>query len=118
MSSTAKDDESSEEGSGEEYEDGEYTDEDGSEEQSEEGTGSEEDEEDEDEEPKLKYQRLGANVMDILKRDSASCMAVHDKFLVGNSSLFCLEVLYWSNKSIPYLLGNGDALGGSVCFRF
>ena len=37
----------------------------------------------EEEEPKLKYQRLGSNVIEILKRDAASCMCVHDKFLVG-----------------------------------
>jgi hypothetical protein len=98
MSSTAKDDESSEEGSGEEYEEEEYTDEEGSEEQSEEGTGSEDDEEDEDEEPKLKYQRLGANVMDILKRDSASCMAVHDKFLVSNFLCLFVKTISLSTK--------------------
>lgn len=43
---------------------------------------SEEDEEEEDEEPKLKYQRLGLSVLDILKNDAATCMHVHDKFLV------------------------------------
>jgi hypothetical protein len=43
----------------------------------------EEDSEEEDEEPKLKYLRLGANVLDILKSDAGSCMAVHDKFLVS-----------------------------------
>eukprot|EP01119_Soliformovum_irregulare_P019120 TRINITY_DN5998_c0_g1_i1.p1 TRINITY_DN5998_c0_g1~~TRINITY_DN5998_c0_g1_i1.p1 ORF type:complete len:882 (+),score=254.78 TRINITY_DN5998_c0_g1_i1:60-2705(+) len=37
--------------------------------------------EEEDEEPKLKYQRLGSHVVEILRRDAASCMAVHDKFL-------------------------------------
>jgi hypothetical protein len=39
-------------------------------------------EEEEDEEPKLKYQRLGFSVLDILKDDSATCMHVHEKFLV------------------------------------
>ena len=34
-----------------------------------------------DEEPKLKYVRLGASVFDILQKDSATCMAVHEKFL-------------------------------------
>jgi hypothetical protein len=34
-----------------------------------------------DEEPKLKYVRLGASVFDILQKDAATCMAVHDKFL-------------------------------------
>ena len=42
----------------------------------------EEESEEEEEEPKLKYHRLGFSVIDILKEDSATCMAVHDKFLV------------------------------------
>jgi len=59
-----------------------------SEEEEEEDDEEEEDEEeggessDEDEEPKLKYRRLGSSVADILKGDEASCMAVHEKFLV------------------------------------
>ena len=43
----------------------------------------EEDEEEEDEEPKLKYHRLGFSVIEILKETSATCMAVHEKFLVS-----------------------------------
>ena len=45
-------------------------------------TDDSESEEEEDEEPQLKYQRLGAGVTDILKKDSASCLYAHDKFLV------------------------------------
>ncbi|XP_031573890.1 vacuolar protein sorting-associated protein 41 homolog [Actinia tenebrosa] len=42
----------------------------------------EESEEEEEEEPKLKYERLGNAVNDILKgKECASCMAVHSKFL-------------------------------------
>jgi hypothetical protein len=41
----------------------------------------EEEEEEEEEEPKLKYQRLGASVTEILKTDSASCLSSHEKFL-------------------------------------
>ncbi len=40
----------------------------------------EEDDEDE-EEPQLKYQRLGNSVPDILKRESASAVHVHEKFV-------------------------------------
>lgn len=43
---------------------------------------SEDEEDEEDEEPRLKYQRLGANVSEILREDAASCMVVHEKFLV------------------------------------
>ncbi len=36
-------------------------------------------EEDSEEEPKLKYERLSNGVTDILQKDAASCMTVHDK---------------------------------------
>jgi hypothetical protein len=42
----------------------------------------EDEEEEEEEEPRLKYQRLGHSVAEILKRDAASCLAAHEKFLV------------------------------------
>ena len=35
-----------------------------------------------DEEPKLRYQRLGMNVVEELEKDEATCLAVHQKFLV------------------------------------
>ncbi|XP_042202802.1 vacuolar protein sorting-associated protein 41 homolog isoform X2 [Callorhinchus milii] len=47
---------------------------------SEESTDESEEEESE-EEPKLKYERLANGVTEILKKDAASCMTVHDKFL-------------------------------------
>ncbi len=53
-----------------------------SEEETEKSEEEEEDEDEEEEEPKLKYQRLGFSVLDILKEDAATCMHVHDKFLV------------------------------------
>lgn len=36
-------------------------------------------EEDTEEEPKLKYERLTNGVTEILQKDAASCMTVHDK---------------------------------------
>jgi hypothetical protein len=57
-------------------------------------SGEEDDEEDEEEdEPKLRYQRLGASVSDILTRDDAAAMAVHEKvraafFPLSNRVLF------------------------------
>ncbi|XP_059840611.1 vacuolar protein sorting-associated protein 41 homolog isoform X1 [Hypanus sabinus] len=41
----------------------------------------ESEEEESEEEPKLKYERLGNGVTEILQKDVASCMIVHDKFL-------------------------------------
>eukprot|EP01088_Endostelium_zonatum_P016114 TRINITY_DN4223_c0_g1_i1.p1 TRINITY_DN4223_c0_g1~~TRINITY_DN4223_c0_g1_i1.p1 ORF type:complete len:1005 (-),score=309.56 TRINITY_DN4223_c0_g1_i1:127-3141(-) len=43
---------------------------------------SSEGEDEEEDEPKLKYQRLGADVLKILKEESASCLQVHERFLV------------------------------------
>uniref|UniRef100_A0A8D1ISL9 Vps41 beta-propeller domain-containing protein n=1 Tax=Sus scrofa TaxID=9823 RepID=A0A8D1ISL9_PIG len=41
----------------------------------------ESEEEESEEEPKLKYERLSNGVTEILQKDAASCMTVHDKFL-------------------------------------
>lgn len=40
-----------------------------------------EEEDEEEEEPKLKYQRLGSTVTDLLRDDVATAMDTHDKFL-------------------------------------
>uniref|UniRef100_A0A803SMK4 Vacuolar protein sorting-associated protein 41 homolog n=1 Tax=Anolis carolinensis TaxID=28377 RepID=A0A803SMK4_ANOCA len=42
---------------------------------------AEEKEDDSEEEPKLKYERLSNGVTEILQKDVASCMTVHEKFL-------------------------------------
>ncbi|XP_064186870.1 vacuolar protein sorting-associated protein 41 homolog isoform X1 [Anguilla rostrata] len=52
-------------------------------------------EEDSEEEPKLKYERLANGVTEILQKDAASCMAVHDKFLALGThfgKVFLLDV--------------------------
>lgn len=41
-----------------------------------------EDEEDDDDEPALKYERIGGSVPDLLKKDSASSLAVANKLMV------------------------------------
>ena len=58
------------------------------------------DDDEEEEEPKLKYHRLGANVVDILKRDSASCMAVHDRFLALGTHWGVVYVLDFAGNEI------------------
>lgn len=40
---------------------------------------ADEDEEEEEVEPKLKYERLSNDIASILKKDAASCIAVHPK---------------------------------------
>jgi vacuolar protein sorting-associated protein 41 len=42
----------------------------------------EDEDEDEDEEPALKYERIGGSVSDLLKKDSASALAISNKIMV------------------------------------
>ena len=65
-------------GSGSEERDNtvQYRSDSGSEESSGSGSGS-----DEEEEPKLKYDRIGENILEKIGDDLVSCMAVHSKFL-------------------------------------
>ncbi|KAM9957832.1 hypothetical protein ACTFIW_012804 [Dictyostelium discoideum] len=61
----------------------------------------EEDEEgkvDDEIEPILKYNRLGHGITEILKKDSASCMAIHPKFLVLGT--------HWGSVTIHDFDGN------------
>lgn len=57
-------------------------------------------EEDSEEEPKLKYERLSNGVTEILQKDAASCMTVHDKVKViihqpqGHSNLKSTRLKY------------------------
>ena len=43
------------------------------------GEQDEEEEEEEDDEPKLRYERIGNALQDILHKDASSCMSVHLK---------------------------------------
>jgi hypothetical protein len=57
------------------------------EEEGEEEEGEESEEEEDDEEPSLKYERIAGAVPDLLKKDSASALAVSNKLLVISSSV-------------------------------
>lgn len=76
----------------------------GKEDEEEEGDGEEENEEEdeeEEEEPTLKYSRLTGSVPDILKKDSASALAVSDRFLVSLVRFVILrDVVQCSNKCL------------------
>jgi len=77
------------------------------------GSEGSETEGEDDEEPKLKYQRLGDSVKVILERDSATCMTVHEKFLVcypRTSSSFC----HYANR---LQLDSWYSIGASLCIR-
>eukprot|EP00112_Aurelia_sp_Birch-Aquarium-sp1_P017987 Seg4227.1 transcript_id=Seg4227.1/GoldUCD/mRNA.D3Y31 product="Vacuolar protein sorting-associated protein 41" protein_id=Seg4227.1/GoldUCD/D3Y31 len=54
----------------------------------------------EDEEPKLKYERIGNAVQEILQQDAASCMAVHHKFLALGTHWGVVHVLDHQGNNI------------------
>jgi len=58
------------------------------------------DDDEEDEEPKLKYERVGNAVQDILQQDAASCMAVHLKFLALGTHWGVVHVLDHQGNTI------------------
>eukprot|EP01113_Clastostelium_recurvatum_P018176 TRINITY_DN2143_c0_g1_i1.p1 TRINITY_DN2143_c0_g1~~TRINITY_DN2143_c0_g1_i1.p1 ORF type:complete len:931 (-),score=291.81 TRINITY_DN2143_c0_g1_i1:56-2848(-) len=70
------------------------------EEEDEEEEEDDDDDEGDDEEPKLKYQRLGASVTEILKRDTASCMATHERFLALGTQWGVVYVLDFNGNEI------------------
>jgi hypothetical protein len=60
-----------------------------------EGEKSDEDsEEDDDEEPALKYERIGGDLPDLLKKDSASALAISNNLLVNISGTAELTLSY------------------------
>ena len=44
-------------------------------------------------EPKLKYERIGNDLTNILSRDAASCLAVHPKFLALGTHWGMIHIL-------------------------
>jgi len=72
--------------------------------------GEDEDEEDEDEEePALKYERIGGLIPDLLKKDSASALAIASKFIVSCFTLFLtiltLDQVLGTHAGVVHLLG-------------
>ena len=59
------------------------------------------DSDDEEAEPKLKYERLSADLKAILKKDVASCLAVHNKFLILGSHWGVIHLLDAMGNSLP-----------------
>jgi vacuolar protein sorting-associated protein 41 len=71
---------------------------------------SEESEDEEDDEPKLKYQRLGAAVGEILKKDAATAMSVHDKFLALGTRDGLIAVLDFNGNQIAAFKPHGHSI--------
>ena len=75
-------------------------------------------EDEEETEPKLKYERLSSDLKAILKKDVASCLAVHSKFLILGRCfkeifliIFPLIFLLCSHWGVIHLL---DAMGNCL----
>ena len=68
--------------------------------ESEEETDSDSDDE-EEAEPKLKYERLSSDLKAILKKDVASCLAVHSKFLILGTHWGVIHILDAMGNCLP-----------------
>lgn len=55
---------------------------------------------DEEEEPRLKYQRLGSSVTDILQQDASSCLCVTDKLLAMGTHDGTIHVLDYAGNEV------------------
>ncbi|KAG9317886.1 vacuolar protein sorting-associated protein 41 [Chiua virens] len=64
------------------------------------GDDDDEEEEEEDEEPSLKYERMGGAVNDLLKKDSASALAVSGKYLALGTHGGIVHVLSLAGERI------------------
>jgi hypothetical protein len=79
-----------------------------SEEEDDEDEDDEDDEEDEDEEPTLKYEKFGSDVMNALKRDTASAIAVANKRVVS-------RLVFFPASSPECTSGSGNTYGYRPC---
>ena len=80
------------------------------EEEEEEEEEEESEEEEDDEEPSLKYERITGAVPDLLKKDSASALAVSNKLLVISSS-----IIYSPIFDLYFAPGFGYSCGYHTC---
>lgn len=76
------------------------------EEQEEEEESEDEEDEEDDEEPSLKYERISGAVPDLLKKDSASALAVSHKLLVISPSIILSPISdLYSSPGFGYSCG-------------
>ena len=62
---------------------------------------------DTEEEPRLKYQRLGSDVADLLGKNAATCLCVSDKILALGTHSGTVHVLDYSGNEVLHSLENG-----------
>lgn len=53
-----------------------------------------------EEEPRLKYQRLGSDVVDLLKKNAATCLCVSDKILALGTHSGTVHVLDYNGNEV------------------
>ena len=58
----------------------------------------------EEEEPRLKYQRLGSDVTELLGKNAATCLCVSDKILALGTSSGKVHILDYSGNEVWALL--------------
>ena len=54
----------------------------------------------EEEEPRLKYQRLGSDVAELLGKNAATCLCVSDKILALGTSNGTVHILDYSGNEV------------------
>lgn len=67
-----------------------------------EGNEHKEEDEEEEEEPRLKYQRVGSSVTEVLRQDAASCLCVSDKLLALGTHDGTIHVLDFAGNEVTY----------------
>ena len=60
----------------------------------------------EEEEPRLKYQRLGSSVTEILQQDAASCLCVSDKLLAMGTHDGTIHVLDYAGNEVSAVISS------------
>eukprot|EP01135_Chromosphaera_perkinsii_P002515 Nk52_evm31s224 gene=Nk52_evmTU31s224 len=75
------------------------------------GSSSEEEEE-EDDEPKLKYQRLGGILTEVLQKNAATCLAVDDKFLALGTQWGSIYILDFDGNEIRHFNSHKARVNG------
>ena len=70
------------------------------------------DSDEEEAEPKLKYELLSADLKAILKKDVASCLAVHSRFLILGSHWGVVHLLDAMGNSLSHTITVNQVRGG------
>jgi len=73
---------------------------------------AEEEEEEEEEEPRLKYQRLGCDLTDVLAAGAATCLAVSDKVLALATTAGTVHLLDYEGNQVRVIAAHSSVIHG------